>query len=166
MNLRQRVKKAKAELKALPENPRGNSQWEIYEHFNKKMDLLDIIAKKRKKVTYYGWNEEYEIDWNALTYVSVHADFTTLAVLKTPNGKPMSLDEINVFLSEILVTKLKNYSKEVTVTTPKKEMDKRVDYFISVSNDRTKNKKLHRKMVFYQFEGSDKIYAYKEKDKE
>lgn len=164
MNLRQKVKQAKRELQTFDEKYYGSSSWEIYQKFKDKMKLQETINHKRKISRYYHWNEEQEIDWNKLTYISLHADFVELATLKTANGRVLKKEVVVEFLNGICMEKLIDYARKVQ----KEEVDiissglrKHVDYLLVVSNDSTKAKKWDMEKVYYQFEGDDKLYPYK-----
>lgn len=179
MNLRQKVKKAKKELQELTNEEfkrknkshlyitfEDNTMLGMLERFNRKSELQEIINKKRNYNRHFNADEEYDIDWSKLTYISFHADFDTLAVLKSSNGRPLARKDIQAFL-EKATEKFKNYIKAVSEREPRIEfgIHAKVDYFFKVSNDRTKSKRLHIENLCYQLEGSSKVYFYDSKIK-
>lgn len=172
MNLRQKVKQAKVKLKKVEEDYKrktryGATTWDIVENYEITSKLQEIINHKRKFNRYYHWNEEHQIDWDNLTYISFHADYKTLGILKSPNGKPLKKEDVNHFLDIIMKTKFYPFAKEISkLEKNEKDYIKHIDYFVSVSNDRTKDKKLHMEKVYYQFKGDDKIYKYQKQKTE
>src|SRR5690606_9881129 len=127
----------------------GSTSWNFIQKWQDKQKLQTIINHKRKFNRYFNWNEEHEIDWKKLTYISIHADFTTLGVLRSPNGKPLNENEVNEYIQQILKTKLYNYA--LKISKEEKSNDKynnHIDYWLSVSNDKTKNKRLHSEKIY------------------
>lgn len=160
MNLRQKIKKAKAELNGLLKE-HHSSTWEIIKSFEKRQKLQKIINHKRNFNRYFDFNEEYKINLKKITYISFHADFKDLGVLKSPNGKPLKQKEINAFLIKMIQTKLYEHAKKVSEEVPSKDgFMNRIDYWISISDDRTKAKRLHAEKVYFQFKGDETIYRY------
>lgn len=159
MNLRQKIKKAKKELEELERKEHGDTMVDMYLHFKRTEELNHVIQAKRKVNSYITHDEPHVINWKKLTYISLQADFGTLAVLKSSNGKPLELNIVKKFLEEA-THKLSIYAISVSERTPRMidENPYRVDYSLAVSYDRTKGKRLYRVMIGYQYEGSDSIF--------
>lgn len=167
MNLRQKVKKAKRELAILKDQP-TLTQWDMWQNYENRRKLNSIIDLKKKSSRYYHWNEKYEIDWKKLTYIAVYADFDKLAELKSPNGKPLNPKLVDEFIDLVIRTKFYDYAKKVSEmewrtnkgidTEWEKRRFNMVTYSLTVSNDRTKQKRFHSEPVFYQVRGEDKLH--------
>lgn len=114
MNLRQKVKLAKCQLVELNRTRGGSSTWDIIQRYEKKFKLEKIIDYKRKPSRIYHWNEKYTIDLSNLTYISIHVDFLKIATLKSHNGKPLKLSEINNFLNKTFKTAVYEYATGVS----------------------------------------------------
>lgn len=168
MNLRQKVKWAKKEIAKLNEQYPSNTTWDIYCRTLREIELQKIIDYKRKPHKMYNWKENYEIDWDNLTYIRFQADFKDLVTLKSPNGRPLTNKQLEEFKHKCLI-KLKNHAYKVFEIdiddTGRGEYLKgkrsRVNYVYVVSNDRTKSKRLHIQYMYYQYEGDDQIYKYR-----
>ncbi|MEK3955663.1 MULTISPECIES: hypothetical protein [unclassified Psychrobacillus] len=161
MNLRQKVKLAKCQLVELNRTRGGSSTWDIIQRYEKKFKLEKIIDYKRKPSRIYHWNEKYTIDLSNLTYISIHVDFLKIATLKSHNGKPLKLSEINNFLNKTFKTAVYEYATGVSkIKYDDTKKRKHIDYCLFISNCRTKSKKKHIEKVYYQFEGDDVLYAY------
>ena len=167
MNLRQKVKKAKKQLPILKEQP-TTTQWDMVQNYMAQRKLQELIDFKRKPTRHYHWNETPEIDWKKLTYIEITADWKSLAVLKSPNGKPLHPAVIDQFVNLIIGTKFYNYAKKISesewITLEKpamrgyEERHNTVEYAFVVSSDCTKQKRLHYRVFYYQLRGSDKLY--------
>lgn len=164
MNLRQKIKQAKKELKNLNKAKDKNSTWEIIKKVEKEIELQNIINYKRKFYTYCKDNDEYKIDWRKLTYISFNADFTELGVLKSPNGRPLKRQKVKKFMEYMVDNKFINYATLISQEN-KTDNPYRVDYYLAVSNDKTKDKKLYIEKLACQFRGESKIYHYKKEGK-
>lgn len=167
MNLRQKVKWAKKELKRLDEHYPSGTMLDIYEKTIRKIELQKIIDYKRKPSRPYRWDEDYKIDWGKLTYIGFQVDFKELLRLSYPNGRVLLNKEIKAFLSECLPIFQKESERVSKIDIDSKDRHdywrgkrKRVDYALSVSNDRTKSKRFHIEYRFFQYEGDDRIYQY------
>lgn len=173
MNLRQKVKQAKKELAELDELYSSYSIWDIFHKVTRQLELQEIIDYKRKPSKMYGWNEEYDIDWDKLTYISFQIDYKEILRLMYPNGKVLSKREIEEFVREC-VSKIPSESEKIAQIDINddsrddywKGRRRRIDYTILVSNDRTKSKKFHKEDKFFQFEGDNRIYQFEKNDKE
>lgn len=181
MNLRIKRKHAKQKLDAIFKEEEEKTKrwgtswqttWDIVKSHMAKSELQNIINTKRKLRLHYQWNEtEPKLNWDKITYISVWGDYTKLGELFYPNGQYLTSDEISNFLqgdkvsNNIYAIGMKTLARE-----PEKEIGGRgsrhVDYWIEMSMDRTKNKKLHFKKQLYQFYGSDQIYRYKQENED
>lgn len=168
MNLRQKIKMAKRELRQLEMKGSGTYVLDIYEYAQQQSELQKIINHKRNFNQHYGWNETANVDMNKLTYIAIHSDFKELGVLVSPNGKPISMESADKFINNIIRTKMFNYAKEVAKEEKPtdKMVRKHIDYYLVLSSDRTKSKKVLKKKLFYQFKGDENIYRYQQEKKE
>lgn len=167
MNLRQKIKKAKRELKELNSKGSGSSMWDMLQHFEKEQKLQTIINHKRNFNQYYGWEEKPNVNLQKLTHVGVHSEFKEFGVLTSSCGKALDPKKVDVFVNRMIQTKFLNHAKEVA--KQKKPANKigreHIDYYLTLSSDKTKSKKLFMKKLFYQFKGDDKLYHYINKNK-
>lgn len=168
MNLRQKIKKAKKEMRELEQKDSGSYMVDIYRHVQEQSRLQKIINHKRNFNLHYEWSEPIKIDMKKLTYIAIRSNFKELGVMISPNGKPISIEKANEFINTTLKSNLWSYSKKIaSQEKPTAEYErKHVDYYISLSNDRTKSKKLTNEKLFYQFIGDEKIYRYQSEKKE
>ncbi|WP_025909326.1 hypothetical protein [Priestia flexa] len=163
MNLRQKVKQAKKELKIVKETYPEKYTIDIAKKHHRINELQKIINLKRNfNREYVKWKEDYRIDSSNLTYVSFHGGYEELGVLSYPNGKTLSVKEVDAFIREMVQTKVIDVARKVAKQEPSdNEIINRVDYIVFLSNDRTKSKRLHKEKLFYQLKGNEKIYFYK-----
>lgn len=157
MNLRQKVKQAKKELKIVEEKYSGSSTWDIVQKFQAKSRLQKIIDYKRKPSRFLHWNEEHEIDWEKLTYISLQADFNELLKVETPNGRPFTKQRVEEFLRSC---RMKIYEHGVKIQQKESGEKRYTDYVFFVSDDRTKQKRFHPQKFCRQYHGDDKLYPY------
>lgn len=179
MNLRQKVTKAKRELRSINKeetrrkrlgyDTTGTSNTlEMVQYFQHKHRLEDIVSLKNKKYRHERWNENIKINGNKLTYIAMYVEFTKIGELFYPNGQVLTHKEIDEFLSsEEIKNKMYQLGMEASQREPEKQFKKNshIDYWIAISDMRTKNKILKTQKLFYQFYGSDLIYEYEPSDK-
>lgn len=174
MNLRQKVKKAKRDLAELElKHKYEYTDWGIMQSYLAQTKLREVIEHKKKSTRHYRWDETPQIDWDKLTYMEIVADYHTLAILKSPNGKPLDPKIIKEFVHDTMRTKLYNYARNVSkmdrITTHEGQLQMRgyeklkntVEYAFIVSSDRTKQKLLHRQVFYFQMRGDDQLYKPK-----
>lgn len=161
MNLRQKIKKAKVELKYVKETYPDTYPMEMLTKHEKVSELQNIINHKRNYNRFYEWNEEYKIDLNKLTYISFAVGYEEKMVLTTKNGRVLSPKEIKSF-NELALKKFLEIGKEVGEKEEIRcdwKIKNRVTYHFFYSNDRTKGKKLHKQELCHQFYGSDELHG-------
>lgn len=181
MNLRIKRKHAKQKLDAILKEEEEKTKkwgtgwqntWDIVQSHMYKSDLQNIINTKRKLRLHYQWNEpEPKLNWDKITYISFWGEYTKLGEAFYPNGQCLTTKEINEFLkSDKVLNNMYTIGMKTLAREPEKEIggrgDRHVSYWIEVSMDRTKNKKLHLKKQFYQFYGSDQIYRYEQENED
>lgn len=175
MNLRQKKKFAKKELKRLREYYEKRrysfSAVEIWDRYNKEFELEKIISYKSNSDRYYSWNEEHEIDYNKLTYVGLEINGIIVARLKHVNGRVLTRKEIDEFsekASGMILQHMTKVSKMDKIVDRDKVYEKhmnKIEYAYIFSNDRTKGKRLHRECVYVQHKGEDVVYNVYKGDK-
>lgn len=157
MNLRQKVKLAKRELKVAEENLKNaRTSLGIYEAWQKVDKLRTIVNYKRKPNSNFNWNENDKVDMNNLTYVELKVDDTTLYKKVSPNGKPFNKREI-AFINKEITKRIANNGRKVAKENRSNE--NYVDYYLLLSDFKTKQKKLATKELFRQFEGHGELYT-------
>lgn len=159
MNLRQKVKHAKRELKlAKIKLDNAKIPYDIYESWQEVNRLTEIINFKRKPNEHFNWNEDSKVNMNNLTHVELKANYESLYKMVSPNGKPFTSKEIETMNKEIL--------KRISLFGHKfagkiKNEKNYIDYYLLVSDYKTKQKKLAKKNLFRQFEGDSNLHGFK-----
>lgn len=165
LNLRQKVKQAKRQLEVIENTYYGNSHWEISTKILDRIAQEKIIDYKKKKDRLMHWKENYEIDWNKLTHISIHTDFKEFGRLRSLNGRPLNVKDINVFLDDMLKEKVYAHAKNYSEQTPSERSRNQIDYYLLVSNDKTRSKRLCIHYLYYQNCGEDVLYFYSDGNK-
>ena len=157
MNLRQKAKIAKRELKDAEENLKNaKTPFSIYEAWQRVDKLRTIVNYKRKPNSNFNWNENGEVDMNNLTYIELKVNDTTLYRKVSPNGKPFNKREI-AFINKEITQRIANNG--LKVANKNKSNEDYVDYYLLLSDFKTKQKKLATKNLFRQFEGHEELYT-------
>lgn len=157
MNLRIKVKKAKKELDLINQSYKGSSTWDIYKNFEATKKLQGIINLKKKPSRLLRWTEVLKVKWNEITYFSFRANSSELLTIVSPNGKPFSNSEIEDFLNKC---RLKMYNYGLAVSEKPKSDEIYTNYIMLTSNNRKKQKVLHLKKIYKQYNGEVKIHNY------
>lgn len=157
MNLRQRIKHAKKEIKLL-DTKKYTCEWDMYTQFKKRSDLQDIINKKKRF-------NQYVTDQNILkddkvTYMELSCGTKKLMVTKNANGKALSNEQMLHFVnrSAELVKSHAPIIHEQYKDNEKLPNNFHVIYLLSHSIDRTKGKTLVTVMNIYQFKNNKSLY--------
>lgn len=172
INLRQKVKKAKKELRHVQENYPDTYPYEMVVRFQKEEELKEIINYKRNFNRYYNWNEDYNIDMDNLTYIDFCANGEVLTTLTTSNGKILSKNQINWFINKEAMFYLLQHGRKIkekqtsTYKINKDELLHGTEYYWLVSNDKTKGKRLHKIKFAFQPNGTEEIRLYQNNEKE
>lgn len=156
MNLRHKVKLAKKQLSELENAREPSSTYEILERFYQKKKLEEIIQKKTKPTREAHWNEEREVNWDKLTYVSFMIDGVEKSNIKTPNGKILNKKEIADFIDNMYKL-ICTHSLKVIDINPKEKVLDYVSYYLLVSDEKTKQKVLQREDLYFQNYGSNTL---------
>lgn len=161
MNLRQKVKKAKRDLKLASKKYDGSTMWDIYQKFQIESDLNEIIDYKRKpNRTIFQWNKDYREDLGKLTYASFRVSHQELCKIKSSNGRPLTKTQLLEFMNKC---REKLYHHGLKIQQEDKNDKIYVDYILYLSDCKTKQKRLYVKDLYRQYYGDDKIYAYNNK---
>lgn len=168
MNLRQKIKKAKRELEILKRKNPGSNVLKMAQHFKEMHRLQEIVNHKRNLQEPYQWDEKPTVNMEKLTYVSFHSDYKDFGKIVSPNGKPLDSREVNAFIGETIRTKVMLQAEEVAnMEMPTERFQrKHVDYYLLVSSDKTKSKKLMQHKILYQRKNDHIIYLYANEGRE
>ncbi|MDD1505733.1 hypothetical protein PVA17_23725 [Lysinibacillus sp. CNPSo 3705] len=160
MNLRQKIKQAKKELRELEKTAISNRN---YRYFKRQKELSDFINTKRQLNSYT--NDE-KILKGKITYMELSCGIRKLCIIKHANGKPLSHKQ-QIHFNNKATKALLNF---VPVVYKKYKNNKELPsrfysiYTLYVSTDRTKLKRLFCKLFIYQFINSQSLFIKKEEE--
>lgn len=162
MNLRQKIKRAKKELKQLNQQENYTCTWDIYSQFEKKTALQNIINLKRNFNQYE--NDKSILKGGQITYMEFCCGMETLTVMKNGAGKPLSEEQKQTFFQQATESLMKHAP---VIHARYKDKDNLPDDFhvmfcLYQSIDRTKKKRLVCMEYIYQFKNNKSLYIKSE----
>ena len=160
LNLRQKIKQAKKELRELEKMATCKSR-KNYLYFKRRNELSDLINLKRQ---FNSYTNEEKIRIGKLTYMELSCGVEKLCIVKNANGKPLSHGQQIHFNNQATKALLKH----ITVVYEKYKNNNELPsdfhsiYTLNVSIDRTKSKKLFCNLSIYQFKDSQSLFIKKD----
>ncbi|MGE7843610.1 hypothetical protein ACQKNX_22875 [Lysinibacillus sp. NPDC093712] len=156
MNLRQKIKMAKKELKKLDSFPTSKSKQN-----KRRQELTDLINSKRHLNSY---TDDEKILNGKLTYMELSCGMTKLSFVKNPNGKPLSVRQQMLFNNHATQALLKYVPVVYEKYKNNNELpsDFHSIYTLYVSTDSKRAKRLFCKLSIYQFKDGQSLYIKQE----